>query len=314
MAKANITVVKDATRRNRRFEKICSMSQMELKDYLKEELIRTGRTVESGDGYLYCEGTIPVILCAHMDTVHEERIREIVYKDGTVSSPQGIGGDDRCGVYMILKILEEIPCHVLFLEDEEVGGEGAEKFTWSDLSWKLHGKIEFCIELDRRGSNDAVYYNLDNPDFEGFVEKEFWKFATGTYTDICTICPSLSCAGVNLSCGYYNEHRPYEHVVLDEMYTAIDEVKKLLWRHDGTFYEYRRYETPWDSWRKDLADDQWGDYTQTQVSALGYYEIQYIQNGSYMTERVDAISVEEAVGIFLMDHPTMCFNDILDVC
>ena len=54
-------------------------------------------------------------------------------------SPQGIGGDDRCGVWMILQILRTANCHVLFCEDEEVGCVGAKKFT--KRSFAAAGKL-----------------------------------------------------------------------------------------------------------------------------------------------------------------------------
>lgn len=70
-----------------------------------------------------------------MDTVHRQPVEQICYSaDGAVTmSPQGIGGDDRCGVWMILQILRTAKCHVLFCEDEEVGCVGAKKFTRGSL-------------------------------------------------------------------------------------------------------------------------------------------------------------------------------------
>lgn len=144
------------------FETILRLPQMELKKRLKAELKSRGYPVTDKPGYLYAEGTIPVLLVAHMDTVHRQPVEQICYSaDRAVAmSPQGIGGDDRCGVWMILQILRTANCHVLFCEDEEVGCVGAKKFTRGPL----RPQVNYIVELDRRGSNDAVFYRCDNPE------------------------------------------------------------------------------------------------------------------------------------------------------
>lgn len=78
------------------FETILRLPQMELKKRLKAELKSRGYPVTDKPGYLYAEGTIPVLLVAHMDTVHRQPVEQICYSaDRAVAmSPQGIGGDD----------------------------------------------------------------------------------------------------------------------------------------------------------------------------------------------------------------------------
>ena len=53
-------------------------------------------------------------------------------------SPQGIGGDDRAGVYMILRLIQDLHCHVLFCEAEETGGHGAKAFVQSGIVPKVN--------------------------------------------------------------------------------------------------------------------------------------------------------------------------------
>lgn len=74
------------------------------------------------DGFVYAEGEIPVLLVAHMDTVHKHTPDIICMSDdkSIMMSPFGIGGDDRCGITMILEIIKELRCHVLFTEDEDL--------------------------------------------------------------------------------------------------------------------------------------------------------------------------------------------------
>ena len=81
------------------FETILRLPQMDLKQTLKVELKSRGYLVTDKPGYLYAEGTIPVLLVAHMDTVHRQPVEQICYSEdrAVAMSPQGIGGDDRCG-------------------------------------------------------------------------------------------------------------------------------------------------------------------------------------------------------------------------
>ena len=138
------------------FEEIFQFSQERLKQALETELIENGYAVRKQRGFLYAEGTVPVLLVAHLDTVHRTQPETICYStDGTVMmSPQGIGGDDRAGVYMILRLIQRVHCHVLFCEDEETGGHGARAFTKSGIK----PEVNYIVELDRTGSNDAVFY------------------------------------------------------------------------------------------------------------------------------------------------------------
>ena len=124
-------------RMNNKFIKICKMDKKELKKYLEKELSKYYKNVIAQDGFMYVKGKDKICLTAHMDTVHGEIVKDyyVLKEDGKtiVSSPQGIGGDDRCGVYMIMKILEKTKLRptILFCEDEEVGCVGSRKFTYT---------------------------------------------------------------------------------------------------------------------------------------------------------------------------------------
>ena len=208
------------------FEQIFQLSQERLKQALEAELIATEYTVQKQKGFLYAEGTVPVLLVAHLDTVHRTRPEVICYSaDGTVmTSPQGIGGDDRAGVYMILRLIQEVRCHVLFCEDEETGGRGALAFTKSGIV----PAVNYIVELDRMGNNDAVYYSCRNPKFGEHVHSFGFEMAYGSYSDISVLAPKLGIAAVNLSSGYYNPHRANEFVRLDEVEELIGRVKRLV--------------------------------------------------------------------------------------
>lgn len=223
------------------FIEICQMTQPELKKYLVDYLTTTGHTVVEGDGFIDARGDVPVLLVAHMDTVHKEICKDIVEEDGKISSPQGIGGDDRCGIFMIMNIVKELKCSVLFCEDEEIGGVGARKFT--KICHEMNN-VNYIIELDRKGNNDAVFYRCDNKDFKDFVcDNTGLKEAFGSFSDISVLAPAFGLAAVNISSGYYNAHTTGEYVVYDEMMDIIEMVKNLIKVESGKFeYVEKKYE------------------------------------------------------------------------
>ena len=104
----------------KKFEEICMMNQKEVKAYMTEYLKEMKYdNIISKDGYLYAKGTVPVLLVAHMDTVHQKKCKTITRDGDKIMSPQGIGGDDRCGIFIIMNVIKEQHCSVLLCEDEE---------------------------------------------------------------------------------------------------------------------------------------------------------------------------------------------------
>ena len=134
---------------------------------------------------MFAKGSFPVLLVAHLDTVHENLPTEIIEENGTLSSPQGIGGDDRCGVYMIFEVIKKFDCSVLFCEDEELGSIGAKKFVKSNASNNLD--FNYIIEFDRKGSIDAVFYKCKNKEFEDFITSDYFKTNIGTGSLFATL-------------------------------------------------------------------------------------------------------------------------------
>lgn len=104
------------------FEEIVRESQRNLKNLLISELARMGYKPQIKQGFLYAKGRSPILLVAHLDTVHKELVKAICYSaDGNiVMSQEGVGDDDRCGVYMTLQIIKKHHCHVLFCEEAEM--------------------------------------------------------------------------------------------------------------------------------------------------------------------------------------------------
>lgn len=291
---------------------LCKMSQLQLKKHLARKLFTTYPEVIDQDGFLYAQGTFPVLLVAHLDTVHEKLPTEILYdsENNLLTSPQGIGGDDRCGVYMVLEIIKHFNCSVLFCEDEEKLGVGADKFTEAKFTSSLD--FNYIIEFDRKNSNDAVFYDCDNPDFEKFITEDgFYKSAWGSFSDISIVAPYLECAAVNLSCGYYNPHTTAEYINLTEMEHSIAATLNILARTtEADKFEY--IEAPKTATSSKWWEYDWGE-PETYAPEESYFSIIFTdEDGSEKIFTTPAFTETEALGLFMMEHPTRCFNDVLD--
>ena len=305
---------------NKLFIKICKMSQTELKKFLNKELSKYYKNIIAQDGFLYCKGQDKILLTAHMDTVHKETVKVFYeYNDNgkhIVSSPQGIGGDDRCGVYMILKILETTTLrpYILFCEDEEIGGIGSDKFCERKFINDLK-EMMFLIELDRQGSNDLVYYNDENEMFHDFAERTTgYRENWGSFSDISNLSPACEIASVNISCGYYNAHTTSEYVVLEEMEKSIEAVINMMIQglQEGISYNYiehryERYRFNDYSWLEDRINTIHTRKDRNLQAMIYFMEYQEEE-----AELLEGESELEIWGLFFSEHPTVCMNDVLD--
>lgn len=210
-------------------ETLCRVSESELLKALDIFLRKHYQKIEKTDNYIIAYGDIPVGLIAHIDTVFPTPPDEIYFdeKYGVMWSPQGLGADDRAGIFAIIEIIGMgwRPT-IIFTTGEEIGGVGAQNLVFDKP--KVPCKLMYLIELDRAGFDDCVFYNCNNIDFTKYVESFKFKEAYGTYSDITFIAPVWEIAAVNLSIGYVEEHNYVERVFIDAIYETIDKVIKML--------------------------------------------------------------------------------------
>lgn len=333
------------------FESICRMTQAEVKKYMRDYLSSKKYDVIYEDGFLYAKGDIPVLLVAHMDTVHKQQCKEIKNENGKLSSPQGIGGDDRCGVFIIMNLVKDFHCSVLLCEDEEIGTIGARKFTnakfkqLTDDGKKTEKRyidelgVNFMIEFDRKGSNDAVFYSCNNREFVDFVtDVTGFKETFGSWSDISVLMPEAKIAAVNLSCGYYNPHTTIEYVMYDEMMDTAAIAKCLITEKCDKPFKYvmKQYPvtTTYSKPAKTLAAIQRNDKDGMHYYGSMFDDPQYKDASLYNAAKKDK-TIELEVIVFtldnmedviysegstkaecwmnlFMDNPNLCFNEIID--
>lgn len=203
--------------------------------------------IERNEFFLYAKGTKPVLLVAHVDTVHEPYVgkdRRILHdqKRDILWCPTGLGADDRAGVYGILEIVKNgHRPSILLTEEEEWGGVGAKEF----LAHRGHvlQDYHFMIELDRKGREEAVYYSCENEEFKKYINSFGFKTSIGTFSDISVLLQSQVCA-VNLSIGYRDEHMNHETLYIRHMYNTIGKVCDMLGKPTK---EYRFTPYTWHS-------------------------------------------------------------------
>lgn len=225
------------------FEQLVKLDQESVKKVMAKFLKKNYYKVIETKDYIFCEGNIPIGLVAHMDTVFTRPPEEIYYDErhGVVFSPDGLGADDRAGIFAILKILQSgLRPHIILTTDEESGGLGARALAELDCPFR---DLRFLIELDRNGSNDCVFYDCDNRDFVKYIEEFGFVEAFGTFTDICFLCKSWGVAGVNLSIGYRDEHTYTEILFVGHMMDTIKKVEVILSETDIPFFKY--VPSPW---------------------------------------------------------------------
>lgn len=210
------------------FKQILELNQNQLKNAMYKLLKKKYKNVINHNAYLCAEGTIPIALVAHLDTVFSSPPKNIFHdqEQQVMWSPQGLGADDRAGVFAIIQIIQSgLRPHIILTTDEEKGAIGANLLSKNGNPFK---DLRYIIQLDRKGSNDCVFYNCNNIEFVEYVESFGFVEDHGTFTDISILCPAFGIAGVNLSIGYIHEHTYMETFSLNAFSKTVDKVKKML--------------------------------------------------------------------------------------
>lgn len=251
-----------------------------MKAFIRTELEAMGRLyTEDNVGNILVGGVddFGPLVVAHMDTVHRivgnvwEPLK-IRHKDGVLTSPTGIGGDDKVGVWAALEALRKYPlCRGAFFTQEESGCVGSGRV---DGAWFDAAGIGWCIQADRRGYKDFVV--CDWGGYEGDPNLCSWKFIgavggiamakygyelcwSGSSTDVYTLSErgvGVSC--VNISAGYYGEHTMGERVVLGDAYNCRKLMLEVIGRYGADVFPHERPAKR--SWRGGGGRNQWDGY------------------------------------------------------
>jgi hypothetical protein len=212
------------------FEQLVSLNQTQLHKLMGDFLKKKYDQVKITKDYIYAVGDIPIALVAHLDTVFKFPVSQMYYdpKKNVAFSPDGLGADDRAGVFAILQILKtDLRPSIIFTTDEEQGGLGASALTFDHPKCPIPN-LKYLIELDRHGSMDAVFYDCITADFIDYVEQFGFIEAKGSFSDISFLMSEWNICGVNLSIGYEDEHTYAETLNFNFLFNTVKKVEKML--------------------------------------------------------------------------------------
>ena len=163
-------------------------------------------------------------------SVKKDGNKIVAFRDGKRSV---LGGDDGCGIFILLNLLESgADISFAFFSNEEIGMHGSRAFTGEILKGT---EIPYGLIFDRKGCNDIIcnQNNYGTKRFEKALSnvgvKHGYAPARGYVCDADNLRHFFSCA--NIGCGYYDTHTCNEYVVFDDVIKAYnfgtDVLKKL---------------------------------------------------------------------------------------
>ena len=190
---------------------------------------------------------------SHTDTVHsidtinireevlpnaqrEEKLAYKAYND--LGYPTGIGGDDKCGVFACLTLLQELPnVKAAFFVAEETGCHGSLK-----ASEEFFSNVGYCIQFDAPENwmitekcfgqvlfdrNTEFFEVCDKVLTEG-MNNDDMEYMVHPYTDVYALRGKFDFSCINISIGYYNYHTKHEYVVVEDVFNGIEMGKKMI--------------------------------------------------------------------------------------
>lgn len=188
------------------------------------------------------------LICSHLDTINDSKKIKLQNSDIEISGEiirlsqsslaKCLGGDDRCGVYTALQLINlGFPYGFAFFCDEEIGCIGSSILA-KDID--ENESITAFIGLDRRGLDNVAVYGYDNSDLINLFKNEGYIEVDGSITDVAVLSEqsSKNLACVNLSVGYYNEHTKMEFINIFAIQRAIKTLIKLSFDLSKDNYTY----------------------------------------------------------------------------
>lgn len=177
--------------------------------------------------------TYPCVV-AHTDQVQDLHGEDFtVYQHGDTvfafseetRSQQGLGADDKNGIWVALNLLSRYDvCKVALFHGEEIGCVGS-----SDADMDFFNDCRFVLQCDRKGGSDFITsasgVELCSEDFindSGFSLFGY-NVQYGMMTDVMQLKhDGLKVSACNISCGYYHPHTDQEITVFSELNNCLE--------------------------------------------------------------------------------------------
>lgn len=276
--------------KRRELEQLLMMGELEVLVYAAAELEKLYDNVQTDfNNYAVAQGTSPIALVAHVDTVSwGTKGMTLAWSKNVLRNEEGIlGADDRAGVFGILEVVKKakklnlaMPT-VIFTNHEESGGRGVKQFI-KDKVFSGEGTNIF-VELDRKGCNEYVYYTSSLPkQVKDYIESFGYCQKDGSYSDIMDLAFAYKIPAINLSIGYYSQHTQFETLHWDEMCLTINRVIEMI--ADPIPALYRLSDTDCRSWSGGYSRYGGGNYHGGEYCyASGYGDYYDTYSGNVVT-------------------------------
>ena len=214
-----------------------------LKDWIRKNVPDATYEVDNLGNLYVRKGesdTYPTVV-SHIDQVQKIHSRdfqavetkEIIF-GFSLSNVQmeGLGADDKNGIWIALKCLQKYPAvKCVFFVGEEIGCVGSEG---CDMSF--FDDSRFVLQCDRRGGHDLIWNiggwtQLCSPEFLDSIGYEAfgYKKELGMMTDVEALKNrGLKVSAVNMSCGYYRPHTDEEFTIKSELLGCLAFVEHII--------------------------------------------------------------------------------------
>ena len=240
-------------------------------------------------------------LCAHMDQVQRHHAPDFeVYRSEDIlfgyskqnKAYQGLGADDKNGIWVCLKCLERYDAlKVAFFVEEEAGCVGSQKAVMS-----FFDDCRYVLQIDRKNGGDFIstiggWTPLCSREFiEAVQPLEFgYHEEAGLMTDVEALKENgLKVSAANISCGYYNPHTDTEFTLYSELEHCLHFVEHIIetcldvYQHELEEYRFDEYDRAIeeDEFRDIISYHLAKDPNLTTKDVMEWYEGMYF----YLTE------------------------------
>lgn len=233
-----------------------SGKEWRLRQFIQQRLAELGvEMVIDKAGNLYATkgkaDTYPCIV-AHMDQVQKVHSKDfecietedIIFGYSRKNKRQeGLGADDKNGIWIALKCLEKYPVlKCVFFVEEETGCNGSKA-----ANLDFFDDCRYVLQCDRKGSDDLITKIWETLCSEGFVdavrpEKFGYAPTEGLLTDVATLKEGgLQVSAVNMSCGYYEPHTDHEIAVKKDLLKCLGFVQHIIEDCTDVYYHVSEY-------------------------------------------------------------------------
>lgn len=181
---------------------------------------------------------------SHTDTVHHINEDLIVIENensnltgqcNKTGEPSGIGGDDKCGVYLCLEMLDRLDTvKVAFFVGEEfgmIGSKQADPEFFKDVTYAIQfdSPCGNTMSLTLRGQylfdKESTFGEIVSPIL---LDGGITEWQHHPYTDAYQLITKFDFPCLNIAAGYHKYHTVNEYVVPSEVENSLNIAIKLV--------------------------------------------------------------------------------------